>query len=241
VAVVCHFAPEAVARHAEELFGDWKRPRPYARIRQRYVEVPAVSDVIVTPDKANAVLRAGMLLKLRDDNPDYPALLVGNYILGGSSDSRLVRRIREKEGLSYSVGSFLSADSFDERGVFGIFAIYAPQNRARVEAAVGEELRRALAEGFSAEEVDAGKKGLLQARQLARSNDGALAGRLASYLVLGRSFAWDRQLEERIAALTRQDVLEALRRYLDPAKLSIVKAGDFPGLAANPSGASRAN
>ena len=241
LAVVGDFDPEAVARLAEELFGDWKSPRPYARIRQRYVEVPAVSDVIVTPDKANAVLRAGMLLKLRDDNPDYPALLVGNYILGGSSDSRLVRRIREKEGLSYSVGSFLSADSFDERGVFGIFAIYAPQNRARVEAAVGEELRRALAEGFSAEEVDAGKKGLLQARQLARSNDGALAGRLASYLVLGRSFAWDRQLEERIAALTRQDVLEALRRYLDPAKLSIVKAGDFPGLAANPSGASRAN
>jgi len=106
---------------------------------------------------------------------------------------------------------------------------------------VGEELRRALAEGFSAGEVDAGKKGLLQARQLARSNDSALAGRLASYLVLGRSFTWDRQLEERIAALTPQDVLEALRRYLDPARLSMVKAGDFSSLAANPSGANRTN
>src|SRR5260370_41630009 len=100
-----------------------------------------------------------------------------------------MRRSREKEGLSYSVGSFLSADSFFERGSFGLFAIYAPQNRARIEAALAEELRKALAEGFSEEEVEAGKKGLLQARQLARSSDGAVAGRLASYPVLGRPFA----------------------------------------------------
>src|SRR5881275_1820144 len=95
----------------------------------------------------------------------------------------------------------LSADSFFERGSFGLFAIYAPQNRARVEAALAEELRKALAEGFSVEEVEAGKKGLLQARQLARSSDGTIASRLASYLVLGRTFAWEEEQERRIAAL----------------------------------------
>src|SRR5258708_21633968 len=94
-------------------------------------------------------------------------------------------------GLSYSVGSFLSADRFLEGGRCGVFAIYAPQNRARVEAALTEELRKALAEGFSAQEVETGKKGLLQSRQLARSSDGTVAGRLASYLVLGRTFAWE--------------------------------------------------
>ncbi len=144
LAVVGDFDPEQIARLAQDLFGDWKSPRPYARIPLRIAEVAPVDDVINTPDKANAVLRAGMLLRVRDDNPDYPALLLGNYLLGGSSDSRLMRRIREKEGLSYSVGSFLSADSFFERGSFGLFAIYAPQNRARVEAALTEELRKAL-------------------------------------------------------------------------------------------------
>ncbi len=197
--------------------------------------------MINTPDKANAALRAGMLLRLRDDNPDYPALVLGNYVLGGSSDSRLTRRIREKEGLSYSVGSFLSADSFFERGSFGVFAIYAPQNRARVETAMTEEIRKALDEGFSGEEIEAGKKGLLQARQLARSDDGNLASRLASYLVLGRTFSWDEELERRIAALTPKTVVETLRRYIDPGKLSVVKAGDFASLAASPSGPSRAD
>ncbi len=241
LAVVGDFDPEQIARLAQELFGGWKSPRPYARIPLRIANVAPVDDVINTPDKANAVLRAGMLLRLRDDNPDYPALLLGNYLLGGSSDSRLVRRIREKEGLSYSVGSFLSADSFFERGSFGVFAIYAPQNRARVEAALAEELRKALAEGFSAEEVEAGKKGLLQSRQLARSSDGTVASRLVSYLVLGRTFAWEEEQERRIAAMTPKAVAEAMRRYLDPAKLSVVKAGDFTSVAANPPGPNRAN
>src|SRR5712691_2280801 len=241
LAVVGDFDPEEITRLAAELFGDWKSPRPYARIALRYADVPPIDRSISTPDKANAVLRAGMLLKLRDDNPNYPALLLGNYLLGGSSDSRLARRIREKEGLSYSVGSFLSADSYFERGSFGVFAIYAPQNRARVEAALAEELRKALAEGFSAEEVEAGKKGLLQSRQLARSSDGTVASRLASYLVLGRTFAWEEELERRIAAMTPKAVADALRRYVDPARLSVVKAGDFASVAANPPGPNRAN
>jgi len=241
LAVVGDFDPEQIERLAQELFGGWKSPRPYARIPLRVAEVAPVDDVINTPDKANAVLRAGVLLRLRDDNADYPALLLGNYLLGGSSDSRLMRRIREKEGLSYSVGSFLSADSFFERASFGVFAIYAPQNRARVEAALSEELRKALAGGFSAEEVEAGKKGLLQSRQLARSSDATVASRLVSYLVLGRTFAWEEEQERRIAALTPQAVVEALRRHIDPARLSVVKAGDFTSVAANTSGPDRAN
>jgi zinc protease len=227
LAVVGDFDPESIARLALELFGDWKSPRAYARIPLKVADIQPFDSIIDTPDKANAVLRAGMLLRLRDDDPDYPALLLGNYVLGGSSDSRLTRRIREKEGLSYSVGSFLSADSFSERGSFGVFAIYAPQNRAKVETAVAEELHRALAEGFAKEELEAGKKGLLQSRQLARTRDENLADRLAFYLSLDRTFSWDEELERRIAALTPKQVVEALRRRLDPAKLSTVKAGDF--------------
>src|SRR5690349_19980925 len=191
-----------------------------------------MNEVIDTPDKANAVLRSGELLELRDDDPDDSALLLGNYLIGGSYASRLVRRVREKEGLSYSVGSLLLADSFDERGAFGVFAIFAPQNLARVEAAVNEEIRSALADGFSAEEVEAGKKGLLQARQLARSSDATVASRLDSYLILGRSFAWEGELERRIAALTPQAIVEALRRHIDPARISVIKAGDFASAAA---------
>ena len=72
-----------------------------------------------TPDKAQAFFVAGMNLNLRDDDPDYPALVFGNYMLGGGFlNSRLVARIRVKEGLSYGVGSQLNAAPLDKSGGF---------------------------------------------------------------------------------------------------------------------------
>ncbi len=227
LAVVGDFDPDEVARLATELFGDWKSPSPYERIATRYFDAAAMSQDILTPDKANAVYRAGLNLPLRDDDPDFPALILGNYILGGSSDSRLWRRIREQDGLSYSVGSWLTAGSRDAAGEFGISAIYAPENRARLEGAVREEIQRALAQGFTDAEVADAAKGLLKRRHLQRNSDGALASRLCSYLDLGRTFEWDKKFEARIASLTAADVNAALQRHLTLDKLSVVKAGDF--------------
>lgn len=227
LSLVGDFDPEEISRLAQQLFGDWKSPLPYVRIAEPYQEAAAIERVLETPDKANAVLRAGMNLKLRDDHPDYVALVIGNYLLGGSADSRLWRRIREKDGLSYSVGSSLSASSFDERGSFSISAIYAPQNRARIEAAAKEEIERAMREGFGKEEVESAKSGYLQARRGARGQDGALASRLAGYAVLDRTMQWDIDFDAKIAALTPESILAALKRHLDFDKLSSVKAGDF--------------
>jgi len=221
------FDPEAVTRLLEELFGGWRSPAPYTRIPARYFEVAPIEQTANTPDKANAVLRAGMNLRLRDDNADFPALVLGNYLLGGSSSGRLPARVREKEGLSYSTYSLFSADAQDAAGSFGVSAIYAPQNRERVERAVREELERALAQGFSDAEFEAAKKGLLEARRVQRGQDGTLAGRLSNYLYIGRTFAWDIEFEQRLAALTPIDVRDALRRHLDLKKLSVLKAGDF--------------
>ena len=233
LAVVGDFDPAEITRLANELFGDWKSPRPYTRIASRHQDVPAINKVIATPDKANAIYRAALSFRLRDDNPDYPALLLGNYLLGGGVTSRLSNRIREKEGLSYSVGSYLTASSQDEKAEFGVSAIYAPQNRERVENLVREEIRKAFTAGFTDEEVSAAKKGFLEARQISRAQDGALAGRLLSYLVIDRTLDWDRRIEESIAALTPSQILDALNRHIDPARLSVVKAGDFSPRADN--------
>ncbi|MBM3383579.1 MAG: insulinase family protein [Betaproteobacteria bacterium] len=221
------FDPEPLARLVETLFGDWKNPRPYARVPSRYFDRSAIEEQVATPDKANAVLRAGQNLRLRDDHPDFPALVLGNWLLGGNSGARLPARIREQEGLSYSTYSFLNAGQHDEAGRFGISAIYAPENRERVERAMREEIARALAAGFTAAELDSAKKGLLEARRVARSQDRPLAVRLANYLHLGRSFAWDVAFERRLAALTAEEVRAALARHIDPKRISVLKAGDF--------------
>jgi zinc protease len=62
---------------------------------------------------------------------------------------------------------------------------------------------------------------------MARTQDRALANRLSSYLFIKRTFAWDTEFEGKIAALTPAQVNAALKRHFDPAKLSLVTAGDF--------------
>jgi zinc protease len=241
LAIVGDFDPDEMTRLAAELFGDWKSPTAYERVRRRYFDASAMDRTIETPDKANAVYRAGLNLKLRDDHPDFPALVLGNHLLGGPSDSRLWKRVREKEGLSYSVGSFLSVSTQDPVGEFGLSAIYAPQNRARLERIVREEIERALREGFTPEEIEAAKKGLLRARQVARTTDSALASRLVRDLAIDRTFKWDIDLEARIAKLTPDEVRDALRRHIDAERLAIVKAGDFAAAGARSTPAVKAD
>ena len=226
-AVIGDFDPDAVAKLVEDLFGGWKSPRGYERIPARYFDLPAIEAEVRTPDKANAVLRIGANIKVRDDNPDFPALVLGNYLLGGTSTARLSARVREKEGLSYGTNSSFVASQLDEAASFGVSAIYAPQNKRKVETAVREEIERVLRDGFNEEEIAAGKSGLLQARRAARIQDRNLIGRLSLYLFVGRTFAWDIDFEKKIAALTPGEVRDAMRRHLDLSKMALIKAGDF--------------
>jgi zinc protease len=146
---------------------------------------------------------------------------------GGGLNSRLATRIRVKDGLSYGVGSTLSAKPNEEDGEFEAFAIAAPQNVAKVEAAFHEEMQRALDGGFAQKELDEDRTGWIQEQQMDRSDDDSLARMLTSRDYDGRTMAWDAELEKKISALTPDDVGKAVRRNIDLAQISIVKAGDF--------------
>ena len=226
--VIGDFDSAEINKLAGDLFGNWKSPKPFARVPSVYKDVTALNQSFPTPDKANAFFVAGLNLKIRDDNPDYPALLLGNYMLGGGFlNSRLAARIRQKEGLSYGVGSGINISAFDEFGRFTANAIYAPQNVEKLEAAFKEEIARMLKDGFTAEEVEAAKSGYLQSRQVSRAQDNELASRLNNYLFIGRTLQFDADLDAKLQALTPEQIIAAMRRHIDPAKITIIKAGDF--------------
>ena len=228
MAVVGDFDAKEIEKLANELFGSWKSPRPFARLVTVYQDIPAINQSFETPDKANAFFLAGLRLNLRDDDPDYPALLLGNYMFGqGTLNSRLASRLRQKEGLTYGTGSSITVSPRDKNGQFVAQAIYAPQNAAKLEAAFKEEVARALKDGFTAEEVATAKAGYLQGQQVSRAQDASVARKLAQYRFLDRTLAWDAELEKKISALKPEEVNAAMRRFIDPSKITIVKAGDF--------------
>ena len=235
MAVVGDFDSKEIEKLAAELFGSWKSPHAFSRLATNYQEIAPISQSFETPDKANAMFIAGQRLNIRDDDPDYPALVLGNYMLGGGFlNSRLATRIRQKEGLSYGVGSVFSAGSLDKNGQFFAQAILAPQNAAKLAAAMKEEITRALKDGFTADEVAAAKSGYLQSAQLNRAQDSSIARKLAQYRYYNRTLAWDAELEKKIAALPPDEIAAAMRRHIDPSKFTIVKAGDFANASAKP-------
>jgi zinc protease len=207
----------------------WKGAKPYARIAMNVPEgLAGAKHRISTPDKANADFVAGELFALRDDDADYPAVVMANYIFGsGALSSRLGMRVRQKEGLSYGVGSTVSVSSFDRRASISMSAICNPQNMEKVDTAIREELELLLKDGVTKDELEKGKQGYLSAQKVRRATDGALVGLLSELNYVGRTMKYYEGVEKRIESLTPEQVAAAARKYFDPKKVVVVMAGDF--------------
>ncbi|HXD74680.1 MAG TPA: insulinase family protein, partial [Vicinamibacterales bacterium] len=228
LSIVGDFDEAAVMGIVRDRFASWKSPKPFARVVNVYTAAPPVNRAFETPDKANAYFYAGINVPLRDDEAEYPAMVMANFMFGGGFlNSRLATRLRQKDGLSYGVNSNLQVSSLDRTGMFNAAAIYAPQNEAKLEAAFKEELARVLKDGFTQEELEAARNGWLQSRTVNRSQDQALAARLANDLFIERTFKYDADLERKVAALNVAQVNAALRKFVTLDNVSIFKAGDF--------------
>jgi len=107
LAIVGDFDPEPTLAQVRETLKDWKSDVPIKRIDHiAPTNVATSKEDIVTPDKANAQFVAGLAFPLKETDPEFAALRLGNFIFGGGTlSSRLGNRIRQKEGLSYGVTS----------------------------------------------------------------------------------------------------------------------------------------
>lgn len=228
LAIVGDFDAKEIVPLVDQLFGRWKAPMHVAPVLRKHVEIAPIHEMLNTPDKENGFYTARMNLDLNVDDPDYPALMLADYIFGGGGGlkSRLMDRIRQKEGLSYGGGTQLAAGDFDRAGLFAISAIAAPQNLAKVDAAVREELARALKDGFTEAELAGAKSGLMQQRVQNRADDGALAAGWTAYLHRDKTYEWSADFEKRMMAVTLPQLNAAFRKAIDPARLSVVMAGD---------------
>ena len=228
IGIAGDFDESEIKKMISDMFGEWNSPASYTRLVSEIKEIETLNINLETPDKANAFFLALQQFKMRDDHMDYPAMLLGNFMLGGGFlNSRLATRIRQNEGISYGVGSFFNAGSIDKVASLNGYAIYAPENVERLEAAFKEEIEKIINEGFTEEEVTAAKSGWLQSRSVNRAQDASLAMTLNNYEFLNRTLAWDQDLEDKVAALTTDQINAVMKKYIKPEKIHMVKAGDF--------------
>jgi zinc protease len=225
--VIGDFDPAAIGAKVDALWGGWKSSKPFARIEDAYTATPASVEFIDTPDRENALVGAGFALAMRDDDADYAAMRVVNYVLGGSGfTSRMMKRLREKEGLSYNAASVFQADPQDSLATLFGFAILAPQNAEKGMAGLVEEFERIARDGITREELEAAQSGFVKDYQRNLSDDGFVLDQLQRGLYLGRTFEFDAKLNAQVAALTLEQVNAAARKHVKPELLVRVTGGD---------------
>jgi len=182
---------------AAELLGGWSSAVPYQRMTTPYQKVAPVNLKIETPDKEMRRSRPACESACRTTIRTIPPCGSPIPCSEGHWESRMPNRIRNVEGLSYSVGSRFTAPSLGKWAQFSGSAISAPQNTPKVEASFKDELARTLRSGFTADEVAAAKKAFHDAQIVGRSREQSLIRNIAVREQSGRSMKWDEQLERR--------------------------------------------
>ena len=226
--IVGQFEPEPTLSLIRPALAGWKAKMPYARITEKAPEnVAAAPESIETPDKANATYIAGTALPMDDLHPDYPALVMANHVLGGTSAGRLFVKVREDAGLSYGVYSSFRAPMLDPNAQFRVSGIANPNNMAKVKELIAEEVKKLVASGVTKEELDEAKRSYLERRSMNRTQEAALGTLLGGQLHAGRTMQQEAEFEAKLKALTPEQVAAAAKKHINPEKLVVITAGDF--------------
>ncbi len=208
-------------------YENWRAPNTYTEIPELARRAAPKHTWINTPDQANGMLMASLPLALQDTDADFVPATIANYIFGGSGlDSRVMQRLRQKDGVSYGGGSGIGVSSRTRASVWQIYAIAAPENLIASEKAVIEELQRFQTTGITADELAKAKAGIIKSKRVAWSDDARLSGVLSAQTEYQRTMAFSANVESQINATTLAQVNDYIKKSLNPDAWGFVLAGD---------------
>ena len=228
ISLVGDFDAKAVREQLEGILTQKASQVPYERLVREHFETPATRIIIDTPDKENATIMARFDFAQNKNDPDTDAMLVANWIFGGSSglSNRLMMRLRQKDGLSYGAGSNVNIPAFGNTASWSMQGILAPQNVRKAEIALYEEIDRVIKEGFTQQELDEAKRGFIEYRAVNRSQDPLIAYHWTQMMNEGVDWTEAQERDERVRKLTLDDVNAAFRKMVKRDGLTVVLAGD---------------
>jgi zinc protease len=226
LAIVGDVDAEKVRGLLEEVFGDWQGAQaPDFDLAETPLQVEAKVDVVQMRDKANCDIFIGHASRLRRSNPDYLAARIANSALGQSTlSSRLGLKVRDEMGLTYGINS-----SFPESGIgdgpFTIAVTVAPQNIDQAINTTMEIVNDYLTNGIREDELKDEKSSHTGAFKVGLATNAGMAGQIASAELLGLGVKYLDEYPSQIASLTKEQVDEAIRKYIHPEVATTVIAG----------------
>jgi zinc protease len=166
-------------------------------------------------------------LGLEDTNPDYYAVQVMNFILGGGSfTSRITTKVRSDEGLSYNQGS-----RFTYRWGFpGTFSGYVQTKSETVGYAISlilDEINRIRKDLVSDAEMETAINYYLESFPSSFESTQATMSTFANLEMTGKPMDYYKTYRDKISAVTKAKVLEVAQKYLHPEKMALLVVGDW--------------
>jgi zinc protease len=217
---------QSVFQKIEARLGNWSRvggPPPSAPVVPTRTESGRM--VIQMEDKSNVDILMGEQQPLKRADAEYYPAMMSNYILGGDS-GRLFRHVRNELGLTYGIGSSLSASLI--AGPWTIGLSVNPQLIDKSLSAVHEVLDTWHSGGVKPEELDHAKTEIVGLFKVGLGSNGGLAGVLNQYEVLGLGAEWVKEHPKKIQAVTLESANAAIMKYFFPDHLMTVLSGTVP-------------
>ena len=212
-------------------FGGWTGGQAVVRATRPAAAVSGAKQDVVMEGKTSVSVVIGQPSGLRYSDPDYQALRLATAILGDGFTGRLMANVRDKEGLTYDVGSTLQNDMFND-GDWRVRGSFAPAMLDQGIASTQRQLKLWYDKGVTPVEVSARKSNVIGAFKVALTTTEGMAGTLLAAVSRGYGVSWLDELPANVNALTAEQVNAAIKKYLKPETMVLVKAGTFGAAAA---------
>ena len=227
VAIVGDFDGKQVIDEVTRLTANWKQSSlPKADLPALEKPKQFKSEIVTMPDAAQLHFFMGQP-GIRRNNPDYFKLLVMDYVLGtgpGFTD-RLSARLRDRQGLGYTVSASITSTAGEEPGLFTCYIGTNPEFFGRVKELFLEEVERLRKEKPTGEEVEDVKKYLTGNLPFHLTTTERIAGQLLTIERFHLGFGYLDDYRKAVSAVTPQDVQAMAQKYLNPQHMILVAAG----------------
>ena len=229
LAVVGDIVPADAFARADESFGSWKAETAAAPPAGNFGRPPSLARQIIVIDKPDAVqteIRVGNRAIPRG-SPDYDALTMANQILGGPATNRLFHSLRSEHGLTYGA----SSDLVCHQTVGSWVAKTSTRTPETVEALdlILGEMKRLRDHEPSDAELDATRSYLTGHMALEFETSEDIAAQVLQLMVYNLPLDYWNKFPARIDSISRQEVWDRIREYLNPDRALIVLVGDASG------------
>lgn len=218
---------KAVQKAIGDAFKGWKGGTTFKNTAPKAPASTKTEKDVYMADKTSVSVNFAIPVGIDSNHPDYNALYLGTYVLGGNFSARLMSTVRDQEGLTYGINSFVTGATLTD-GHWQVTATFAPDLLDKGIESTMTQLEKWVKNGITAEELEAKKQTVNGSYQVQLATSGGMAAAILSTVNRRKSISYmDKYLEE-IDALTLKEVNDAIKKYIGLNRLVIVKAGTIP-------------